>query len=66
MQSRNEDILRATIDGTVYDKPAQSRVEFLLLELKDAIESGGAYRNEHETERVSEAFGVLYIRGFER
>lgn len=46
MQSRNEDILRATIDGTVYDKLAQSRVEFLLLELKDAIESGGGTPTE--------------------
>lgn len=40
-QSRNEAILRATIDGTEYTAPPQSRIEDLLLELKEAIEGGG-------------------------
>ena len=40
-QSRSEQILRATIDGTPYNEPAQSRIEYLLLELKEAIEAGG-------------------------
>ena len=40
-QSRNEAILRATIDGTEYTEPPQSRIEDLLLELKAAIEAGG-------------------------
>ena len=40
-QSRSEQILRATIDGTPYDEPVQSRIEHLLLELKETIESGG-------------------------
>lgn len=40
-QSRNEAILRATIDGTEYTDPPQSRIEDLLLELKQAIEEGG-------------------------
>ena len=40
-QSRNEAILRATIDGTEYTVPPQSRIEDLLLELKEAIEQGG-------------------------
>lgn len=40
-QSRNEAILRATIDGTEYTAPPQSRIEDLLLELKQAIEEGG-------------------------
>lgn len=40
-QSRNEAILRATIDGTEYTDPPQSRIEDLLLELKAAIEAGG-------------------------
>lgn len=39
--SRTEDILRSTIDGTSYDEPPQSRVEELLLELKEVIEAGG-------------------------
>lgn len=40
-QSRNEAILRATIDGVEYTAPPQSRIEDLLLELKAAIEGGG-------------------------
>ena len=39
--SRAEDILQATIDGTPYDEPPQSRVENLLIELKEVIEEGG-------------------------
>lgn len=40
-QSRTEDILRATIDGTEYNDRPQSREEELLIELKEAIEAGG-------------------------
>ena len=40
-QSRMEDILRATIDGTAYEDKPQSREEQLLIELKEAIEAGG-------------------------
>lgn len=40
-QSRNEEILIATIDGKEYDKAPQSRMEELLLELKEVIEEGG-------------------------
>lgn len=40
-QSRTEEILIATIDGEEYDKLPQSRLEELLLELKQAIEAGG-------------------------
>lgn len=39
-QSRNEEILIATIDGKEYNKPPQSRIEELLLELKEVIETG--------------------------
>ena len=41
MLSRNEDILYAIINGEVYEKVPQSRMEALLLELKDVIEAGG-------------------------
>lgn len=41
LQSRDEEILAATIDGTEYTNEPQSRIEYLLLELKDAIEGGG-------------------------
>ena len=40
-QSRDEEILIATIDGNEYDKLPQSRMEELLLELKEVIEEGG-------------------------
>ena len=40
-QSRNEAILQATIDGTEYTAPPQSRIEDLLIQLKAAIEGGG-------------------------
>lgn len=40
-QSRNEEIIRATIDGTEYTDPPQSRMEDLLIELKESIEEGG-------------------------
>lgn len=40
-QSRAEDILIATINGTEYSSIPQSRLEYLLLELKDVIEAGG-------------------------
>ena len=40
-QSRSEEILAATINGEEYNQPPQSRIEWLLLALKDAIEQGG-------------------------
>lgn len=40
-QSRNEAIIKSTIDGIQYTDPPQSRMEDLLLELKEAIEGGG-------------------------
>lgn len=40
-ESRNEAILTAIIDGTEYTAPPQSRIEALLIELKEAIEQGG-------------------------
>lgn len=40
-QSRNEDILQSIIDGTSYTAPPRSRIEDLLIQLKEAIEAGG-------------------------
>ena len=40
-QSRVEEILVATINGTEYENLPQSRLEYLLLELKEVIEAGG-------------------------
>ena len=39
--SRSEDILEATINGDEYDQPPQSRIEKLLIDLKDTISGGG-------------------------
>ena len=47
-QSRNEAILRATIDGTEYTDPPQSRIEDLLIELKEAIDEGGGSVESYE------------------
>jgi len=42
LQSRDEKILASIIDSTEYDEEAQSRIEYLLLELKGVIEAGGS------------------------
>lgn len=47
-QSRDEEILIATIDGTEYNKLPQSRMEELLLELKETIEQGGGGTSDYE------------------
>jgi hypothetical protein len=39
--SRSEEIIQSILDGTEYDEPARSRIEYLLKELKNAIEGGG-------------------------
>ena len=39
--SRSEEIIQSILDGTEYDEPARSRIEYLLKELKTAIEEGG-------------------------
>ena len=40
-QSRVEEILQSKIDGTAYDKPPQSRIEALLIELNTGGGGGG-------------------------
>ena len=40
-ESREEEILVSMIDGEEYDKAPESRIEALLLELKEVIEEGG-------------------------
>lgn len=39
--SRSEDIIQSILDNTEYDEAAGSRIEYLLIELKNAIEGGG-------------------------
>ena len=45
LQSRDEEILASIIDGTSYTEEAQSRIEYLLLELKAVIAGGGDYED---------------------
>ena len=40
-EGRNAAILQSIIDGTAYTDPPQSRIEELLIELKQVIEAGG-------------------------
>lgn len=40
-QGRNADILQSIVDGTEYTDPPQSRIEDLLLQVKEVIEEGG-------------------------
>lgn len=53
-QSRNEAIIRATIDGIEYTAPPQSRIEALLIELKAAIEQGGGVEVDTQVNGTSE------------
>lgn len=46
--SRVEAILRATIDGTPYDKEPLSRVEELLIELKDSGGGSGGTKDYNQ------------------
>jgi hypothetical protein len=39
--SRSEEIIQSILDNVPYDEPARSRIEYLLKELKAAIEAGG-------------------------
>lgn len=67
IQSRNEAILRSIIDGTEYVALPQSRIEELLLQLKEVIVAGGGsvspediqaaieeYLNTHDADIVTE------------
>lgn len=38
--SRSEDIIQSILDDTEYNEEARSRIEYLLIELKNAIKSG--------------------------
>ena len=50
-QSRNEAILTSILDGTEYTEEARSRIEALLIELKEVIENGGSGHEYSETEQ---------------
>lgn len=61
LQSRDEEILASIIDGTEYTEEAQSRIEYLLLELKSVIEAGGSssdYAVDIDLDMSSQTFVV--------
>lgn len=67
-QSRNEAILRSTIGGTTYTAPPQSRIEDLLIELKEKIEEGYASESATRasiapTEENAESSSRTYLAG---
>ena len=57
--SNVEDILQATIDGTEYSNTPQSRVESLLLELKETIESSSGGGGGSSSGFISDQYTTL-------
>lgn len=52
-EGRNAEILESIINDTEYTAPPESRIEELLLELKEVIEQGGGGSSYNETELFS-------------
>ena len=50
--SRNEEILMSIIDGTKYTKKPHSREEYLLIKLKELIETGGGGLTPEQVEAL--------------
>lgn len=61
--SRVEAIIRATIDGTEYNKEPLSRVEEDLLELKAAIDSGGGGTTDYNKLSNLPSIGGATVKG---
>lgn len=47
LPGRDEQIIQSIIDGTEYTRVPQSRIEYLLLQLKQVIESGGGGTSDY-------------------
>lgn len=60
-QSRSEEILTAIINREEYNKPPQSRIEELLLELKAAIEEGSGTDDYEDLENKPQIGGTTLI-----
>lgn len=59
VSSRFEDIVVSMINQTPYDEQPQSRGEELLLELKEAIEGGGAEIEHLTPEQIASLVYIL-------
>ena len=60
-QSRDEEILIATINGNEYTAIPQSRMEYLLLALKSVIEEGQGTLDYESLENKPQVNGVTLI-----
>lgn len=58
---RDEQILQSIIDGTEYNKKPKSRIEALLLELKEVIEAGGGVSDYEALENLPQINSVTLI-----
>lgn len=58
---RDEQILQSIIDGTEYNKKPKSRIEALLLELKEVIEEGGGVSDYEALENLPQINSVTLI-----
>lgn len=47
-QSRSEEIIQSILDDEEYNEPARSRIEYLLIQLKTAIEHGGSGTSSYD------------------
>lgn len=58
---RDEQILQSIIDGTEYNKKPKSRIEALLLELKEVIEEGGGVSDYEALENLPQINSVTLV-----
>lgn len=59
LPGRDEQIIQSIIDGTEYTRVPQSRIEYLLLQLKQVIESGGGGTSDILTPISESAYNAL-------
>ncbi len=62
-QSRNEDILQSIIDGTQYTDPPKSRVEDLLLQVKEVIEESSGGTGDYDDLENKPQIGGVTLSG---
>lgn len=62
-QSRNEDILESIVNSTEYTDPPRSRIEDLLLQVKDVIEEGGSGTTDYDDLSNKPQIGGVTLSG---
>lgn len=61
LPGRDEQIIQSIIDGTEYTRVPQSRIEYLLLQLKTVIESGGGTSDYNDIENKPQINSVTLV-----